>query len=84
MIKPVQGYFVMETKEVGGSALVTADGDRIGVEKQNFVVSISKKDDVEWKVGDKIAIGEGAGGFTIEEGKKKYILMSNSAIIAIL
>lgn len=84
MIKPVSGYFLMETKSVGGSEFVSSNGDKIGAEKENIVVAVSKKDEVEWKVGDKVAIGENAVGFSLEEKEKKYALMPNSAIIAIL
>jgi len=84
MIKPVSGYTLIEVETVGGSELITASGEAIGSTKLNKVVAVSKKDANEWKVGDKITVGENAGMFTIEEGEKKYYLLPNSAIIAIL
>lgn len=85
-IKPVAGFVLIETKEVGGSEFVTSTGEKIGVTKENYVAAVSKKEekDLEWKVGDKVALGEGAKGFEMEEGKKKYALISNSFIIAVL
>lgn len=85
-IKPVAGYVLIETKVVGGSAFVSSTGDALGAEKENFVVAVSKKEEgeSEWKVGDKVALKEGASGFTMEYGEKKYALISNSFIIAVL
>lgn len=84
MIKPVRGYVLIETKEVGGVGLVGVDGSNIGAKKENIVAAVSEKDDVEWKVGDKVALGEGAKGFEMEDKKRKYALLSNSFVIAIL
>lgn len=84
MIKPVRGFVLIETKEVGGTGLISADGSNLGAKKENYVAAISEKDEVEWKVGDKVALGEGAKGFEMEEKKKKYVLISNTFIIAIL
>lgn len=86
MIKPVAGFVLIETKEVGGSEFVSSTGEKIGAVKENYVAAVSKKEekDLEWKVGDKVALGEGAKGFEMEEGKNKYALISNSFIIAVL
>lgn len=84
MIKPVRGFVLIETKEVGGVGLIGVDGADIGAKKENIVAAVSKKDEVEWKVGDKVALGEGAKGFEMQEGEKKYALLSNSFVIAIL
>lgn len=85
-IKPVAGFVLIETKEVGGSEFVSSTGEKLGAEKENIVAAVSKKEekDLEWKVGDKVALGEGAKGFEMEDGKKKYALLSNSFIIAVL
>lgn len=84
MIKPVRGFVLIETKEVGGVGLIGVDGADIGANKENIVAAVSKNDEVEWKVGDKVALGEGAKGFEMQEGEKKYALLSNSFVIAIL
>lgn len=84
MIKPVSGWTLIETKETGGTGLVTADGESLGAKKENIVVAVSEKDNVEWKKGDKVALGEGAKGFNMEDGNKKYALIANSFIIATL
>lgn len=84
MIQPVRGFVLIETKETGGTGLIGPNGSNLGAKKENIVAAVSKKDDVEWKVGDKVALGEGAKGFEMEEGKKKYALLSNSFVIAIL
>lgn len=84
MIKPVPGYTLIDVKEVGGTSLITSSGEKVGAKKQNIVVAVSKKDEVEWEKGDQVALGEGAAGFTMEEGSKKYVLMPNSFIIAVL
>lgn len=82
-IKPVSGYTLVEVRTIGGSPLVTASGEAIG-ERENVVVAVSKKDDLEWKLGDSVSIGEGTGGFNMEEKGKKYILLPNSSVIAVL
>ena len=84
MIKPVSGYTLIEVETVGGSEFISSTGEQIGVKKVNKVVAVSKKDEVEWAVGDTITVGENTGMFTIEGEKKKYYLLPNSAIIAIL
>lgn len=85
-IKPVSGFVLIETEEVGGTGFVTGSGEKLGAKKENIVAAVSKKEekDLEWKVGDKVALGEGAKGFEMEDGKKKYALLSNSFIIAVL
>lgn len=85
-IKPVAGFVLIETKEVGGSEFVSSTGEKIGTVKENVVAAVSKKEEkeLEWKVGDKVALGEGAKGFEMEDGKKKYALLSNSFVIAVL
>ena len=82
-IKPVSGYTLVEVRVVGSSPLITTTGEAIG-ERENIVMAVSKKDVLEWKVGDVVSIGEGAGGFNMEEGGKKYILLPNSSVIAVL
>lgn len=82
-IKPVSGYTLVEVKIKGESPLVTLTGDAVG-ERENVVVAVSKKDELEWKVGDVVSIGEGMGGFNMEEKGKKYILLPNSSVIAVL
>lgn len=82
-IKPVSGYTLVEVRTVGDSMLVTTTGETIG-ERENVVVAVSKKDELEWKVGDVVSIGEGTGGFNMEEKGKKYILLPNSSVIAVL
>lgn len=82
-IKPVSGYTLVEVKVKGDSMLVTTKGEAIG-ERENVVVAVSKKDDLEWKVGDVVSIGEGTGGFNMEEKGTKYILLPNSSVIAVL
>lgn len=82
-IKPVSGYTLVEVKVKGSSMLVTTTGETIG-ERENVVVAVSKKDELEWKVGDIVSIGEGTGGFDMEEKGKKYVLLPNSSVIAVL
>lgn len=82
-IKPVSGYTLVEVRVVGDSPLITTTGEAIG-ERENVVVALSKNDKLEWKVGDVVSIGEGSGGFNMEEAGKKYILLPNSSIIAVL
>lgn len=82
-IKPVSGYTLVEVRTVGNSPLITVGGDAIG-ERENVVVAVSKKDELEWKVGDVVSIGEGTGGFNMEDAGKKYILLPNSSVIAVL
>lgn len=82
-IKPVSGYTLVEVRTVGDSPLITAAGDAIG-ERENVVVAVSKKDELEWETGDVVSIGEGTGGFNMEDSGKKYILLPNSSVIAVL
>lgn len=82
-IKPVAGYTLVEVKVKGDSELINIDGETIG-ERENVVVAVSKRDDLEWKVGDVVSIGEGTGGFNMTEKGKKYILLPNSSVIAVL
>jgi co-chaperonin GroES (HSP10) len=83
-MKPVSGYTLIESKTEGGTDFVTSTGEKVGAKKVNIVVAVSEKDTVEWKVGDKVAVGENGGGFAMEEDGKKYILLVNSSIIAVL
>lgn len=82
-IKTVAGYTLVEVKVKGDSELINIDGETIG-ERENVVVAVSKRDDLEWKVGDVVSIGEGTGGFNMTEKGKKYILLPNSSVIAVL
>ena len=41
-IKPVAGFVLIETKEVGGSAFVSSTGDKLGAEKENIVAAAEK------------------------------------------
>jgi co-chaperonin GroES (HSP10) len=83
-MKPTTGWTLIESRQVGGSGLVGTDGESLGGKKENVVVAVSPKDTVEWKKGDMIALGEGAKGFNMDEDGKKYVLIANSSIIAIL
>jgi len=85
MIKPVKGYTLIEAKLKEGKGIILGNGVRSGDKTENIVVAVSKADkEIEWKVGDSVALGEGAKGFTMEDGKKNYILMNNAFVIAIL
>lgn len=84
-VKPVSGYTLIETIFEGGTSLVTSSGEKVGATKVNVVVSVSPEDDLEWKVGDKVAVGDRVKeGYDFSEGDRKFVLIPNSAIIAVL
>lgn len=85
MIKPTRGLSLIETRVKDGGGILLADGTKSGDKQENIIVAVSNADkDLEWKVGDSVALGEGAKGFVMEHGKKSYVCMPNSFIIAVL
>lgn len=81
-MKPVKGYTLIEVKKETGKGILLHDGSKIDDKVVNLVLATSEKDEVEWKKGGKVMLGEGAKAFKTEEDN--IILMPNNHIIGIL
>jgi co-chaperonin GroES (HSP10) len=84
--RPTKGNVIIEAKKktiAGGLIIETADHKK-SLFTEYYVRAVAKDDEVDFKVDDRVLIGEGYKAYEVEDDKKQYICIDKNAIIAVV